>query len=97
MSHHDPQLLAAHARASEHRAEIEASTVCGCFYCLATFEPSDIGEWVDAPKDPVTGAPTGEGETALCPHCGIDAVLGSQSGFPITPEFLTAMHGHWFG
>ena len=97
MPHHAPQLLAAHARSSEHRAEIEASTICGCFYCLATFEPSDIGEWVGAPKDPVTGAPTGEGETALCPHCGIDAVLGSQSGFPITPEFLTAMHGHWFG
>lgn len=69
-----------------------ASVICGCFYCSSTFEPGDIGEWVDAAEDG-----DGLGQTALCPHCGVDAVLGSQSGYPITPEFLATMHRHWFG
>jgi len=36
--------------------------------------------------------------TALCPHCGIDSVIGSASGYPVSePQFLKAMHDHWFG
>jgi hypothetical protein len=34
--------------------------------------------------------------TADCPRCGIDAVIGSASGFPITSEFLSSMNGRWF-
>lgn len=39
-----------------------------------------------------------EGEnTALCPHCGIDALIGDASGLPVTDAaFLLEMHAHWF-
>ncbi len=87
---HDPTLKAAHDRSTNHRTEIEASTICGCFYCCSEFEPNEIGEWVDAIDDDV-------GQTALCPHCGVDAVIGSRSGFPITQDFLAQMRAHWFG
>jgi hypothetical protein len=40
--------------------------------------------------------PSTEGQTALCPKCGIDAVIGSASGYPISREFLAEMHRHWF-
>jgi hypothetical protein len=56
----DP-LRAAHKRSIHHRAEIEASTVCGCFYCKETFAPSDIQDWTD------TSNPVAE-QTALCPR-----------------------------
>lgn len=92
MNQHDPTLKAAHDRSSRHRAEVLTSVICGCFYCRSTFEPGDIGEWVDAVDDG-----DGLGQTALCPHCGVDSVLGSQSGYPITPEFLATMHQYWFG
>lgn len=92
--HTDPQLHAAHSKSSHHRADIEASLVCGCFYCRSTFEPSEIAEWVDRSRDDADDA---RGQTALCPHCGLDSVIGSHSGFPITPEFLAAMHRYWFG
>ncbi len=92
--HTDPQLHAAHSKSSDHRADLEASLICGCFYCRSTFEPSEIAEWVDGSRDAAGDA---RGQTALCPHCGVDAVLGSHSGFPITPEFLAAMHRYWFG
>ena len=89
--HSDPLLKAAHDRSGNHRAEIETSAICGCFYCCSEFEPNDIGEWVDLPDD------GGPGQTALCPHCGVDAVLGSASGYPITQEFLKRMRAQWFG
>ena len=37
-----------------------------------------------------------EEQTALCPKCEIDSVIGSASEFPITKDFLERMHAHWF-
>jgi NAD-dependent SIR2 family protein deacetylase len=68
-----------------HRAELEKSHLCGCFYCMASFSSSKIQQWID------------QEQTALCPECEIDSVIGSASGFPITKEFLERMHAHWFG
>jgi hypothetical protein len=81
-------LKKAHGHSSDHRAEVLVSQACGCFYCLETFMPGAIREWVDPEGE--------EGTTALCPHCGIDAVIGSASGFPITAEFLGRMRAYWF-
>jgi len=79
----------AHLHSIDHRAEILASESCGCFYCCAIFPPGRITEWTDATN-------CGEGQTALCPVCGIDSVIGDRSGAPITGEFLTEMHAYWF-
>lgn len=36
-------------------------------------------------------------KTAICPKCGTDAVIGSETGCPVTSEaFLKAMHTRWF-
>jgi hypothetical protein len=75
----------AHKHSIRHRPELWASTLCGCFYCLETFIPDEITDWTD------------KGDTALCPNCGIDSVIGDASGFPVTPEFLAAMERRWFG
>lgn len=74
----------AHRHSTEHRAELLASDWCGCFYCEAIYSPSEITEWTDS------------GQTALCAKCGIDSVIGTKSGFPVTPEFLSEMNRHWF-
>ena len=74
----------AHDHSARHRSEVLASSVCGCFYCRATFTATEIGDWTD------------DEETALCPKCGIDSVIGSAAGFPITKEFLEEMHKYWF-
>jgi len=80
---------AAHDASSNHRSQVLESETCGCFYCLEQYSPRAIEEWVDADE-------TGAGQTALCPICGIDSVIGSASGFPITREFLEAMHRRYF-
>jgi hypothetical protein len=75
----------AHDYSSKHRASIMSSKQCGCFYCLATFDPAHILDWVD------------DDQTALCPQCGIDAVIGTASGFPVVEEkFLRSMREYWF-
>jgi hypothetical protein len=84
----DPDYISAHKQCIRHREEILRSEVCGCFYCLEIFKPQEIFEWIDE-QNPA-------GQTALCPRCGIDSVIGSASGYPITLDFLTAMNRHWF-
>jgi hypothetical protein len=83
-------IVRAHGHCSNHRDNVLASDTCGCFYCKRTFPPSAITDWID--DDPATGL----GQTAMCPCCDIDAVIGSASGYPITSTFLHAMHERWF-
>ena len=83
-------VTAAHKSSSQHRKQIEESSLCGCFHCLGTFAPSEVTEWVDEDKD-------GIGQTAICPKCGIDSVIGSKSDSPLTRDFLVRMRLHWFG
>lgn len=49
---------------SHNRAALSMAGTAVCVHCLAAFAPGLVVEWVDA------------GETALCPACGIDAVVG---------------------
>lgn len=77
---------AAHRHSSNHRAQLLKDDHCGCFHCVRIFPPSAILHWIEDKKD----------GTAVCPHCGIDAVLGESSGYPITGEFLARMRTSWF-
>ena len=86
----------AHRHSIRHRAEIEASDVCGCFGCLAVFPPTAILDWTDYPEGAPEGRENELGVTALCPNCGIDSVIGSASGYPVTREFLDEMEVRWF-
>ena len=78
----------AHAASFGNRASVEASTRVGCFYCQRIFHPALIHRW--------TLERIGK-QTAWCPHCGIDSILGNATGFPITPAFLGRMRQSWFG
>lgn len=83
-SYHYYDLILAHDFSSHHRRDLEKDSVCGCFYCLNIFNPEIITDWVDGD------------ETALCPFCETDSVIGERSGFPITKEFLESMRRKWF-
>lgn len=83
-----PAHILAHKHSSYHYIELKNSKLCGCFYCLHIFQPTDIHSWTDRWD--------GVNQTALCPKCGIDSVIGSASGYPITQEFLQKMKLGWF-
>lgn len=74
--------LTAHAYSSHHRKQLDHFGWAACFYCLERLPVAAITDWID------------EEQTALCPRCGIDAVLPASN--EITLEFLNAMQSYWF-
>ena len=86
----DSSLDAGYRGSLRHRAKFESTARCGCYHCLHFFSSKCIRHWIDEDR-------TGRGQTALCPRCGIDAVLLSQPEHPLTREFLRAMQLRWFG
>ena len=82
-------IIKAHKHSIRHYNELKESEFCGCFYCLKIFSFDKIADWI-------LDGENKEGKTALCPYCGIDSVIGSASGFPITKDFLKSMSKHWF-
>lgn len=82
VSVHTPTYIAAKEHASKNRVELEASDNCGCYSCFKRFKTTEIKSWID------------DKQTALCPHCGLDTVLGSASPYEISDPFLRRMHQH---
>lgn len=81
-------LEAAHKHSAWHFDEISDSAICGCFYCRRTYPAGDVKDWMTEADG---------GRTALCPHCGVDSVIGSASGYEVGDvTFLRAMHARWF-
>ena len=79
-----------HRKSSNNRKEIINFSECGCFYCLRYFNPKEIKEWVDSADI------FEEGQTALCPFCGIDSVLPGSCDIR-NQDFMSEMHEYWFG
>jgi hypothetical protein len=81
---------------TRHRDLLARSEKAGCFHCGAIFAPGEIVEWINEPPTAKSGTVTENGVTALCPRCGIDAVLPSAV-VELSPELLTQMANHYFG
>ncbi len=57
----------------------------GCYYCINFINPKDIIEWID------------NGETAMCPLCGIDAIIVQTPWNPVlTEEILSDLNNEYF-
>ena len=80
----DERHIKAHDASIYNRKTLENSQLCGCFHCVRIYSPKEIKDWAD------------NDDTALCPYCRIDSVIGERSGFPITKEFLSEMRDYWF-
>lgn len=82
-------IVDAHKESIHNREKITKSYMCGCFHCVKIFKTSEITKWTDKSK--------GKGDyTAICPYCGVDAILPEISGYPRTEEFLEKMNKYWF-
>ncbi len=57
---------------------------CQCFYCLETFHAEQVTRWID------------DGQTALCPKCGIDAVLPAGATH-ISDALIRKLQSIYFG
>lgn len=89
-------LLAAYRYLSNNWAQIGSSRVCGCCNCMQVFGRDEIVAWSGLDLDRVDDPQAVDAQTALCPKCGSEAVIGDKSGYPVTVAFLTAMNEAWF-
>lgn len=76
-------VLWAHQFSRGNKALLRQPQTCGCFHCLNIFDSSKITDYL------------AQEDTALCPFCLVDAVIGEGSR-PITPAFLKEMQEYWF-
>ncbi|MBX3147739.1 MAG: hypothetical protein KF785_13315 [Gemmatimonadales bacterium] len=85
----DLEAIGGHAGAHEQR--VRASPIVGCYHCVTLFPPDDITEWIPSLR-------AGVQRTAICPHCGIDAILPADvPGGALTLPLLAALEAHGFG
>ena len=92
MTFSEDAIKAAHKHSSRHRRELIKSDECGCFYCGSVFALNEVRDWLSGVVDDLD-----EEDTALCPRCGIDSVIGDNSGYPVAnSKFLAAMRAYWF-
>lgn len=80
----EKDLINAHACSMYNRKQLSKAKKCGCFYCLQVFNPNKILEWVD------------DGQTALCPFCGVDSIIYDNKTYPLSKDFLEKMYKYWF-
>ena len=71
-----------------NRQKILKSRECGCYYCLKQFFVMQITQWWDEDEN-------GIGQTAVCPFCWIDSVIGDDT-INITEKLLKEMREYWF-
>lgn len=75
-----------HKHTFKNRSEIESSTMCGCASCCAVYPASNVVDFYDDVQ----------GETAVCPYCAVDAVIGDASGLPIDKATLKELSDAWW-
>ena len=80
----EQELLALNRAGGDHRALLTTSKICGCFHCLSVFGHAEIRKWIQ------------QNDTALCPRCGEDAVIGDASRPGLSRKNLEEMHKRWF-
>ncbi len=86
MNYSKEELQKAHEKSFANKLRLRTAKQCGCFYCLKIFNVEQIEDWtIDVPD-----------ETALCPFCGIDSVIGDNEGFTLTEDFLKEMYLVYF-
>jgi hypothetical protein len=83
-----PALEEAHRQSFSNEGSLARSRWAGCFCCCRSFAAGAVCDWARERDG---------GRTALCPSCGVDAVIGDETGYPVTdPAWLSEMQRCWF-
>ena len=83
----DPKLIDIHSHAANNEIEILKSKTCSCFFCRQTYSARLVNDWINDER----------GVTAICPECGMDAVVGDASGIPLDKTLLKEMNLAYYG
>jgi hypothetical protein len=81
--------------AMHNKTQLSLATECACYACVKVFLVNEIKEWTDDwDYRRKIEAPQNE-HTAVCPHCGIDAILPINMEEDKDLVNLQKIHDYW--
>ena len=80
----EAQLKKLHAYSSHNKDLVAASEKCYCFHCKAVVSRFLIKDFAD------------NGQTAICPKCGIDSILPGSIEEVASEHIISEMNEYWF-
>jgi TPR repeat protein len=83
----DEKLVTLHNKATDNDISILHSNTCSCFFCRQTYSARKVNDWIT----------DNNGVTAICPECGMDAVIGDEGGEPLDKVTLKALNLAYYG
>lgn len=81
------KLIELSKHSSHNEIEILQSKNCSCYFCRQTYSARDVNDWTNDKG----------GVTAICPVCGMDAVIGDACGIPLDKTTLKEMNMAFYG
>ena len=73
-----------HTYSANNKRTIALASKCYCFHCLAVLEPEAITDYL------------ADEQTAICPKCGVDAILPDSIEETIDENIIAEMNAYWF-
>jgi hypothetical protein len=83
----DPRIALLAKHSSNNEIEILHSKTCSCYFCRQTYSAREVNDWINDER----------GVTAICPVCGMDAVIGDACGIPLDKPLLKEMNLAYYG
>lgn len=83
----DPKLLEIAQHTHNNEIEILHSKTCSCLFCRQQYDARKISDWMSDEK----------GMSAICPECGMDAVIGDEGKEPLDKDLLKKLNLAFYG
>ncbi len=83
----DQKLIDIQKRTHNNEVQILHSKTCSCLFCRQTYDARLVNDWVNDEH----------GMNAICPECGMDAVIGDNGGEPIDKALLKELNLAFYG
>lgn len=83
----NPVIVELHKHCTNNEIEILQSNKCSCFFCRQTYNAREVNDWISDKR----------GVTAICPECGMDAVIGDACGIEFDKATLKEMNLAYYG
>lgn len=71
-----------HQHSLKNKFEVINSNKCACFHCFRVYDSDDVDTFLQENDGQ---------ETAICPFCITDTIIGDASGFNLTDEMIDAL------
>ncbi len=83
----DQKLLDIQKHTHDNEVEILRSKTCSCLFCRQTYDARLVNDWANDER----------GMSAICPECGMDAVVGDNGGEPMDKALLKELNLAFYG